>query len=94
MISAQEHVTMTTVGTIIGAVLGLTIGGAVIGFPAAIASAVLGAIGGPFWVVSVDDEPKREFEITALAVGDAAREAWFSWSGQRPAEVKWTAAGR
>ena len=49
MISAQEHVTMTTVGTIIGAVLGLTIGGAVIGFPAAIGSAVLGAIGGAFF---------------------------------------------
>jgi hypothetical protein len=49
MISAQEHVTMATVGTIIGAVLGLTIGGAVVGFPAAIASAALGAIGGAFF---------------------------------------------
>ena len=59
MISAQEHVTMATVGTIIGAVLGLAIGGAVLGFPAAIASAVLGAIRRRlFWVVSVDDELK------------------------------------
>ena len=47
--SAQEHVTMATVGTIIGAALGLAIGGAVLGFPAAIASAVLGAIGGAFF---------------------------------------------
>ena len=49
MISTQEHVTMATVGAIVGAALGLSIGGAVLGFPAAVASTILGGMGGAFF---------------------------------------------
>ena len=49
MISAQEHVTMATVGAIVGAALGLSIGAVVLGFPAAIASTILGGMGGAFF---------------------------------------------
>jgi len=49
MISAKEHMTMTTLGGIVGAALGAGIGGALFGLPGIAVTAVLAGIGGAFF---------------------------------------------
>lgn len=46
MVTAKEHMAMATVLALVGAAFGAALGGATIGFPAALASTVIGGLGG------------------------------------------------